>query len=173
MTAPRQARKTTTKPTSVSEWKKKNDNAPIQLPSGCYMKLKAIGLHTILATGIMPNSLMGFAQTAIGKGQTGPQDVSTEDLIDLVQDQKKVQDIIQFFDKLICLVALEPAVHPAPAAGVERDDDLLYTDEVDETDKMFIFQVVTGGTANLEEFRSETGAAMAAIRGREDVELPS
>lgn len=173
MTAPQQRRKTS-KPTSAAEWKKKNEIAPTELPSGCYMKLKRVGLQTLMSLGVMPNSLMGIAQKAVGKGEgKNPQAMTDEEMLALVNNPQQVRDIVIFMDKMVCLVAQEPRVYPAPKEGVERDDDLLYTDEIADEDKMFIFQVVTGGTTDLEEFRNETGATLASIRGREDVELPS
>jgi hypothetical protein len=54
-----------------------------------------------------------------------------------------------------------------------RDDELVYVDEVAEEDKMFLFQVVTGGTTDVESFREELGSTMDDIRGRQDVELPA
>lgn len=160
------------KATAVSAWKKGAEVPLLELPSGHFIRIKKVGLQTLLTGGILPNSLMAFAQKAIkqGGGAEGP---SEDDLAGLLQDPKKVEEIGKFMDDLICRVATEPTVHPLPDEGVERDDELLYVDEVDEEDKMFIFQVVTGGTTDIEAFRRETGSTMAAIRGRENVELPS
>jgi hypothetical protein len=158
----------------VAEWKKKNQVPLLELPSGCQMRVRKIGLQTLMSMGVVPNSLMGIASKAIGKGETGVGEaMSDQQLMDLVENPKQVKEISDFMDQMLCLVAAEPVIHPLPAPGVERDLDLLYVDEVDEEDKMFVFQVVTGGTTNIEEFRRETGSTMAAIRGREDVELPS
>lgn len=45
----------------------------------------------------------------------------------------------------------------------ERNDDLLYVDDVDEEDKMFIFNYVVGGSADAERFRSEAAQRVAAL----------
>lgn len=170
MTAPR---KKTNKTTSAAEWKKKAQIPPIELPSGCYMRVRKIGLQALMAMGVMPNSLMAISQRAVNAGKGHDAGLEDAELLDLVNDPKKVKDITEFMDKMLCIVAQEPEVHPVPAPGVERDDELLYTDEVDEEDKMFIFQVVTGGTTDIAEFRSESGAAMATVRGRQDLALPA
>jgi hypothetical protein len=161
------------KATSVSAWKKGAEVPLLELPSGNYMRIKKVGLQALLTGGIMPNSLMGFAEKALKRGGSAAEGPSEDDLADLLQDPKKVKEIGLFMDNLLCKVAAEPVVHMLPEDGVERDPELLYVDEVDEEDKMFIFQVVTGGTTDIEAFRRETGSTMAAIRGREDVELPS
>jgi hypothetical protein len=163
-----------TKTTSVGQWKKKNQVPPLLLPSGCVMKIRKIGLQALMQMGVLPNSLLGFAQKAVAQGEgKGAEGLSDQELMELVGNPEQVAEIGRFMDKMMCLVAAEPEVHPAPAAGVERDDELLYVDEIDDEDKMFIFQVVTGGTTDIAEFRRETSAAMATVRGREDVALPS
>lgn len=177
MTAPRKTGKTGSrnpakKPTAASAWKKSAVPPLLEMPSGNYMRVKKIGLQALVTKGIVPNSLLGIAEKAIAKGQQ-KQGPSESDLVDLVQDQEKVAEIGQFMDEVVMLCAAEPIVHPLPPEGVERDDDILYIDEVDDEDKMFIFQVVTGGTTDVESFRAETGATMATLRGRQDVELPA
>jgi hypothetical protein len=142
------------------------------MPSGNYMRIKKVGLQALIKTGTMPNALMGIAQKAVEKGSK-VDGVSDEEMLSLLQDPKKVEQIGTFMDKVVMMCAQEPQVHPLPDQGVERDEEMLYIDEVEDEDKMFIFQVVTGGTTDVAAFREEHGATMAAIRGREDVELPS
>lgn len=157
--------------TSVAEFKKKNIIPLLELPSGCHMRIRKIGMQALISTGVMPNSLLPIAQKAVAKGKA--EEVSEDQLAELVADEKAVADIVRFMDEMTIMVAAEPEVHRLPKQGVERDPDLLYIDEIAEEDKMFIFQVVTGGTTDVEQFRSEAGATMAAIRGREDLELPA
>lgn len=177
MTAPRKttARKQTPpKPTSAAAWKAAAVLPPIELPSGNYMRIKKVGLQTLMQVGIMPNSLMSIATKAVDKG-TGKQveEPSNEDLAVLAADPKKVAELSAFIDKMVVFVAQEPKVSATPDEGVERDPEALYTDEIDDEDKMFILQVVTGGTTNLETFRTQHDANVAAVRGVENVELPS
>jgi len=162
------------KTTSVAAWKKTLVGVPMEMPSGNVMRIKKIGLQALIKTGIMPNSLMTIAQRAVGKGQGKPaQGVDDGELLELINDPEKVHQISTFMDQVAILCAQEPKVHPVPDNEDDRDDELLYVDELDEEDKMFIFQVVTGGTTDVEAFRRETGATMASIRGREDLELPT
>lgn len=163
---------TAKKPSSVAQWKKKAAGDLIELPSGLTLRIRRVGLQTIMATGIMPNSLLTIAKKAVDKGQgfTEPTDA---ELAGLVTSEKQIEEMLGFFNKLVCFIAAEPEIHPVPEPGVERDDDLVYVDEVDDEDKMFLFQVVTGGTTNLEQFRSEHGSKLDAVRGLQNLELPS
>lgn len=168
-----------TKASSASEWKKKAAGQLVDLPSGLTMRIRKIGMQTLMSTGIMPNSLMGIVQSSLDKGKGRP-GMDEAAVMELIGDEKKVREIGEFMDKMVIAVAMEPKIHPLPvlAGGVEavdgeRDENLVYVDEVAEEDKMFLFQVVTGGTTDVESFREELGTTMADIRGREDVELPA
>jgi hypothetical protein len=159
------------KPTTVAAWKKSAlSNEPIEMPSGNFLRIKRVGLQAMMSMGMVPNSLMAFAQKAVAKGE-GKQGIDDDQLVDLVQDEEKVREIGRFMDNVACFTAVEPTIAPLPEAGVERDPDQLYVDDVSEEDKMFLFQLATGGTADVESFRAEHAATMAAVRGREDVGL--
>lgn len=172
MTAKPGSKSTTRKATSASEWKKKSQGQLVELPSGCVMRIRKVGLQTMMQMGIMPNSLISIAQKALDKGSGRP-GIDEAQAIELLQDPKKVAEISTFMDKMVMFVATEPKVLPLPADGVERDDDEVYVDDVMEEDKMFIFQLVTGGTSEVESFRDEHTTTMAGIRGRQDLELPA
>lgn len=177
MTAPRKTGRTGSrnpaKATSVTEWKKSTLAPPTLLPSGNYMRIKKVGLSIFTKTGMMPNSLMALAQKAIDNGKGGHEGPTEDEMAELMSDPQKIQDIADFMARMTIFVAQEPNVYPLPDEGVERDPELLYIDEVDFDDQMFIFQVVTGGTTDLETFREQHGATMASLRGREDLELPT
>jgi DNA helicase TIP49 (TBP-interacting protein) len=159
------------KPTSVAAWKKSSTPPLVEMPSGNWMRVKKIGMQALIKTGVMPNSLLRIAEKAVNQGKKEGLDDS--DLVDLLADQGKVAEIGRFMDEVTMLCAYEPTIHPLPPEGVEKDDNLLYVDEVEDEDKMFIFQVVTGGTTDLEAFREQASSTMASLRGREDVELPA
>lgn len=179
MTAPRKTGKTgsrnpANKATTASAWKKSALPPLMEMPSGNFMRIRKVGLQTLIKTGTMPNSLMAIAQKGVAKGQSpGVDPVDDQAMFDILQDQDKVTQIAEFMDKVLIMCAAEPTVLPLPDEGVERDEELLYVDDIDEEDKMFVFQVVTGGTTDIEEFRKQLSANVAAVRGLEDVELPS
>jgi hypothetical protein len=163
------------KPTSVSAWKKSVSQAPpVQLPSGNYMRLKKVGLQTLVKIGIMPNSLMSIVMKSADKGigKTEVNEIDQTQMEEILLDPKKVAEIGQFMDRMVCFVAQEPEVYPAPEVGVERDPELLYADDIDDEDKSFIFQLAVGGTSDVETFREEFSSSVGSLRGGKDVELP-
>lgn len=178
MTAPKNgktgSRNPAKKPTAVGAWKKTALAPLLELPSGNVIRIKKVGMQALLKAGLMPNSLMSFAQKAVGKGTGQPaEEMSQEDMAEIMANPERIAEISDAIDSVTIFVAQEPRVFPLPDEGVERDEELLYIDEVEEEDKIFIFQAVTGGTTEVETFRAEHSAGMAAIHRLENVELPS
>lgn len=158
---------TRAKATSVSAWKKGTELKPTLLPSGKYLTFKRVGMDVFLTMGMMPNSLMGYAQNAVEKGRG--REMTGEEIGDLISNADKVSELVTFIDKAICFVSVEPKIHPIPldADGEvdedRRSDEILYVDEVELEDKMFIWQLVAGGTTSVETFRSESAAVLDSV----------
>jgi hypothetical protein len=55
----------------------------------------------------------------------------------------------------------EPGAKVIPQEG--RNEEDLYSDEIDLQDKMFTFQYVSGGDADLERFRQQVSQSMDSI----------
>lgn len=167
-TAVKKTAATPKKPTSVQQWKK-GQAEPIELPSGNYMRVRRLGMENLMATGKMPNGLMSTVRKAVERG-TGMEGV---DMADVVGDEKQLGEMMGFLDDLTVMVAVEPKVHKAPEDEADRQDDVLYSDEIDMDDKSFLFQLSMGGTTDLESFREGLRANVAAVSGRQDLELPA
>lgn len=152
------AQATAKKATSVSEWKKDSYNPFQELPSGKTIKIKkAVGFQTLMKSGLIPNSLMSIVQKSLDKGEEP--DVST-----ISSDMGKINEMLELMDNITCFMVEEPEIHPVPKNKEDRDGDLLYVDEVEDQDKMFIFQYATGGTKDLETFRREAGSVLDTVQ---------
>jgi hypothetical protein len=157
------------KVSSASSFKNKRTTI-LELPSGESMRVKNPGgLKLFMREGMIPNSLMGLMQGAVDTGaKPDMSQIVTPDGV----DPELVEDMLGLLDNILVTCALEPRVHPVPEDEEEdpRDDELLYTDEVDEEDKMFIFQWVVGGTRDVEQFRSELTSELADLGAVQAVE---
>lgn len=143
--------------TPVAEWKK--PNPPLDLPSGKAMKIRNVGFQAFVKAGVIPNTLMSIVQSAIDRGVEPELDIKA-----LAGDQKKFGDLVAMVDEVVVFVAISPEVHAVPATDDLRNEELLYVDEIDDEDKMFIFGVCTGGTRDVEQFRSEQANSLAAVQ---------
>lgn len=146
---------------------KNRRSTTLELPSGLRMFVRNPGgLRMFMAGGMIPNSLMPLVQKAVDKGRK----VDMEDVVkDGQVDDQLVEDMMSLMDTIVVKVAVEPEVHPVPENEDERDDELLYADEIEEMDKMFIFQWVTGGTRDLAQFRKEYTSSVASVSGGSEV----
>lgn len=146
---------------------KKRLGGVFELPSGLVMRLRNPGgVSAFLANGTIPNSLMQVVQEHIDKGQG----VQPEEIAKAGQamDPKMMEEMIEALNSIIIQCAVEPTVLPKPESEDDRDEDQLYADEIPDDDKMFVFQWVSGGTSDLEQFRRQHGQAMddlAAVAG--------
>lgn len=153
---------------SVADFKKKDE--PIELPSGAFMRLSKKSLAGFIIAGNVPNSLMSVVagETNKRKGR-----VNDEELMNNILEQpEKLAEMFGMVDSFVIAVALEPRVLPVPEDEADRDDDLLYIDEMEQEDKMYIFMRAMGGTTTLESFRGELAAGVDLVQQREDVVIP-
>lgn len=171
------------KPTSAKAWKK-NKGEELELPSGNVALVKRPGMLEFIKKGLVPDTLMPTVDEAVRKGKGLPPAQTTE----LLKDPTKIAAMEEMTDRVLCTVVVEPQVtffkytEEQEAAGEipegfnvgddipedERDEDLLYSDDVDLEDKMFIFQYAVGGTRDLERFRRESGIGVGGLRPEQE-----
>lgn len=129
------------------------------------------------------------------KKKKAVQNLDTEMLQKFMEGESAITDIFMSFDRITEMCVVEPPVlwhmrrkvtedghqvtddkdkivyEPIPYS--ERDENVLYTDDVDMEDKTFIFNYVVGGTRDIASFREQYGDALADVQSGEDVELPT
>ena len=168
--------------TAVSDWKKDSQGVPLDVPSGHTCLVRRKPMESFLRRGLIPNALLPIVRRAIsGKEMTD------EDVAEL--DVSQIAEMMELYDTIVIDCVVAPKVYPVPhytqqdvedgkcspdQVGQEipiddRNSEYLYVDEVDGDDKIFIYNYVTGGTRDLERFRSEQAAAMERLRGSADV----
>jgi hypothetical protein len=155
-----------------------------ELPSGLIVKVRNPGgLRAFMATGTIPNSLMAIIQKGLDTGKAPAAD-------ELVKggkiDPQLMEDMVTLLDHIAVSTIVEPKIYPRltevdlakwnkehPDNQLEdiedlRSDEQLYADELPDDDKQFLFQWVSGGTRDLEEFRNKLAnnvGAVAAVSG--------
>jgi hypothetical protein len=158
--------------TSVKEWKAKSDPLPLELPSGKTCLARPVGVEAFLKAGVIPNSLMKVISKALGETPTAA-DIDLSELMgDLSENPEMLQDVFAMADNVTIYCVVEPMVNPLPADGV-RNDDLLYVDEIDLEDKLFILNFGVGGSRDLEAFRLATDGGVGSVPASTDVQLPA
>lgn len=171
------------KVTSAKGWKK-NKGEELELPSGNVALVKRPGMLEFIKKGLVPDTLMPTVDEAVRKGKGLPPAQTTE----LLKDPTKIAAMEEMTDRVVCAVVVEPHVtffkytEEQEAEGeipegfnvgdeipeAHRDEELLYSDDVDLEDKMFIFQYAVGGTRDLERFRRESGLGMGGLHPEQE-----
>lgn len=155
--------------TSAKSWKSKaSAGTPLVVPSGNTCLVRTPGMQVFIKQGLIPNSLLPIVQEAMNKGRA-PKNLD----LDMDKNPELLTEMMDLMDAITVYCVIDPKVEAEPAEWVERDDDVLYVDEVDFNDKMFIFQYAVGGTSDLAKFREELTEHVEALSAGEDVELPA
>ena len=151
-----------------------------ELPSGLVVKLRNPGgLMAFMNAKNIPNSLMAIIQRSLGQGKAPePEELMGKEG---EVDPEMLDGMKEMMDAVAQRCIVQPKFVPAPteedvvAWNAEHPDDLvdepedlrdeetLYLDELPFDDKMFIFQWVSGGTRDLEEFRARHDEGMADV----------
>lgn len=171
--------------TPAAEWKKPSKGVELEVPSGNVALVRPVGMQAFLQKGIIPNSLRDIAMEAISGKKTAPQ-MKMDGM-----SPEKIEDMLVLFDSVTCYCVIEPKVNPVPTDTIihppdddhkteweevrvipisSRNPELLWVDEVNLDDKIFIFQFACGGTRNVEQFREEFSLSMDAVLGGQNLE---
>jgi hypothetical protein len=151
--------------TPVSQWKKSKgsniNQTPLKVPSGNTCLVRMITPEDFLTGGNIPDVLAPIVNEAIretsGKPPEAPQ------IAESLLASGDIHSMLKMVDGVVLMAVIEPALQPVPGDHEERSDDLLYVDEVDLEDKMFVMQFVLGGTRDLERFRKEQEATVGGL----------
>lgn len=179
--------------TSVSDWKSKSTGGKgidLQLPSGNVAKVKAIAITKLIEADIFPDSLEQLiaqkTKSDDGKDNVTAKAPEEAQVKSALSNPKELAKLMNAVDRITAMAVLEPPVllgienvetdpeKPAKWQDIpddERDEDALYTDEIDLEDKMFIFQFTVGGSSDLDRFREQFGAHMGTLGDVQGVSL--
>ena len=157
---------------NAADFKKRSKGQLLLLPSGLTVRAKRVELQTFVIQGNVPNPLMAVVQEALQKGQEAniPEMMGVEEG---KVDMDAVRDMYEMVNAVAMECVQEPRIHPKPQSEADRDDNLVYIDEVDDEDKMFLFQWSGGGTDDIATFREEARADMAALAQKQGFPVPT
>lgn len=152
--------------TSAKGWKKKVQ-IELELPSGNVALVRAMRITDMLAEGFFPDNMRAVVMEQITKAEKGTEVQSDELSVEaMFSDPNKMGEMFEIFDKVLLSCVIEPKVLPAPAHGEERNEELLYADEVDLDDKVFIFQWAVGGDRDIDKFREEFSTNVGSMEDK-------
>lgn len=172
---------------SINDFKNKNRHE-VELPSGNVVLLKRIGPDGLLEKlGEVPNFLAGELEDIIREKRN----MKPAEIKKLAEKPEDLQRVLEFMDAMVCDAVLQPHVefplcqHPVNGIPCERrrsqhtdrdhsyvhpvDDEMLFADELDLDDKVYIVQWCIAGVNELSSFRTEYQNVVASVANVEDV----
>lgn len=189
-------------PTPATQWKGKIqlEGVDLPLPSTNVARVKQISPQAFITSGLIPDPLTAMVTKAIRERKGFKPDDMTKfaedpkmfssamELFDRVLSYVMVEPRI--FMPPPCDTALTRETKCGEYANVPihedkglagyheyhegpRDPEVLYADQVELDDKIFIFNWCLGGTRDLQKFRGELDERMAALSDGEDVPVPA
>jgi len=168
--------------TAANQWKKSSsgDRVELKLPSGNTCLAKAPGMEAIMAGGFIPNSLLAILMEQLEKNSGKPAKTKAQEVKEQQEfmtaikgDPEKIAEIFVAVDHVTVDCVVQPEVHPVPVDEKDRDPDLLYVDEVDFDDKMFIFNFAVGGSKDLDRFRNSVADGVESLQASKPVPRPT
>lgn len=175
----------------------------VPLPSGNVVKLRRIPLTSLLSEGLFPDAMIKTITDKIAevkpqdhkkKKGAKTEDDSTASLTKDLLPDGDLTTMFKVMDKIAVFCVVEPklTLHFTERKEVreqdgdtitdtfydiipfdERDVEALYTDEVDDMDKMEIFSFAIGAESNLKTFRPGQSPALADVPDQQGVLLPA
>lgn len=175
---------------SAKAWKSKTARMELELPSGEVCLVKRPGLPQLIAANVMPDMLSSLAQNAVDVGQNGgklPENLEQKIMQETMSSPDGLEKMLLGFARITSFCVVEPTVvfhqrkvdEDDPDSKWEdipeedRDEDILYTDEVDMQDQMFIFNFVVGGSSDLTDFRQKLGESVDRLELEQGAEKDS
>jgi hypothetical protein len=174
-------------------WKRRVDAVKVPLPSGEVALCTRIGMKAFLEKGAIPDNLTPLVQKVIREKSY----LKPEEQKEIATDPKVMMETQEMLDRALCMTVIEPSVSMPPGCAhpgcgkwlnfndldmhnrkgesfdheyvdPERDPEVLYADEVDMIDKLFLFQWSVGGGTDLDSFRKGWEESVAMLAGVED-----
>lgn len=156
----------------------------LTLPSGQVCKAKRLGMEGILSAGLLGDAdsltaYIGRKHVRQVKGGKGA-DTEVVNVRTIAGDPEALKRVVFLVDRATPHIVTEPEVllhleflddgGTRMIPPEERQEGMIYTDQIGLEDKMFLFQFAVGGSGDLERFRSESQAIMEDVPDGEDVQ---
>jgi hypothetical protein len=163
----------------------------LKLPSGNECDAERTGLQGIVSAGVLSegDSLTDIVDKKHVRRVRGGKDKDRDeiDAQSLLGDPEALGKVVMVMDRAMPHIIKNPIVKlhfedldvfPGPPTTRrltedEREDGIVYTDQVPIEDKMFLFNWAVGGTGNGERFREQSSAALAGVEDGEGVPRPA
>ena len=163
----------------------------VTLPSGQTCQVRRLGVEELIAAGVMPEvdaltPLIESGPVARGKGMKAHQKKAKDVAADedarlthaILNNPTALYAMVTLADKICPFTVIDPVVrlHYVKEDGVqrmlepdEREDGIIYTDQIDFMDKVALIELGIGDLTALASFRGAADLALGSVEPKSDV----
>ena len=170
-------------------WGKTNLFEDLECPSGELCQVRKPNPRQLVALGLLDkfDALSKLIDDKHIQRVTGK--AAAKMVVDKLQgDPQAVMGIMEMADRIVEYAVVQPVLRrpvksnpnprpdspsEVPLPADEREKDVVYTDMVDENDKMYIFMYSIGGGNDLESFRKSVAELSGSVGDVESVARPA
>jgi hypothetical protein len=146
----------------------------LTMPSGQTAQVRQPGVQNLVSAGVLDD--VDTLSTLVNEKHV--KRVKGKPVVDhksMMGDPKNMLRVLETVDKVVEYMVIQPNVKrpveqyvdsegqtkERPLAG--REPGIVYTDQIDLNDRMFIFQYSTGGATDVEQFRGQLAEIMGSM----------
>lgn len=143
----------------------------LEVPSGQVCLVRKSSVTTLMAAGVIHSmdSLTAFVDAELIAPAEGkrppkkPTGATNAQALEMLNDPKKFTELVHLLDRVTTHIVLQPHIEMTPNDKTRRKDDVVYADQVDLEDKLFIFQYAVGGLEDVQQFRQGADEAVGGV----------
>ncbi|MGE3487451.1 MAG: hypothetical protein AB7L09_22245 [Nitrospira sp.] len=150
----------------------------LEVPSGQLCQVRLPGVQQMIAAGVIDSAdtlTTLVDQKHIKRVQGRAAGKAPEKQIDpqsLMRDPENLKKLFAVIDRVCIHMVVQPTVvsclrdvdgEQEVIPLEDRTDGVIYSDQIDMLDKMFIFQYAVGGGTDLDSFRKQFGEAVGSL----------
>lgn len=156
----------------------------LECPSGTWCQIRKPNPQQLISLGLIDNldALSGLVDKKHIKRVKGSKvpTVSEAGAKEILENPQAVMDMMAVADKVVEYMVIQPTLRrpvkqipgmtddkgkpiEQPLPFHERENGVIYTDQLDMMDKMWIFQYCAGGSTDLATFRQQIGQSPATV----------
>ena len=154
---------------AVSSWGSSvSQYEDLTFPSGQVALVRRPGMQGLMKAGILHSmdSLTPFvAQHKDAASGRKPKELGFEEVL---KNPKMLDEMVHILDRVLTYCVVKPEIQMTPNDVTRRQPNVVYADQVELDDKLFLLNFAVGGTRDLERFRIESEAAVGSLHNSKE-----
>jgi hypothetical protein len=161
-------------PTAWSQGPAADGAQDFTVPSGQTCLVRRPGVERLLREGVLfeSDTLTTMVHENIERIESGKPEQEV-DIESLLSDPKKFGELMETTDRIVEACVLKPTVRRELNDPTNREEGIVYTDDISMEDKFAILEFALGGSRDLAGFRGGSAEAVGGVPARQGTRRPT